>query len=34
MLLKIRSENSQKDEMLTQQANRIAELERKLENVN
>ena len=27
-------ENSQKDEMLTQQANRIAELERKLENVN
>ena len=34
MLLKIRDENSQKDEMLAQQENRIAELEKKLENVN
>ena len=32
MLLKIRDENSQKDEMLAQQENRIAELEKKLEN--
>ena len=32
MLLKIRGENSQKDEMIAQQENRIAELEKKLEN--